>query len=74
MNNPNSTLCTEYDEAPQLTQTHQAANMTSASTHNLFCANLDCIEVSVPGSAGAGGNAITQEQDDFKLLPPPPMQ
>jgi hypothetical protein len=46
--------------------------MTSASTHNLFCANLDFIKVSVPGSAGAGGNAITQEQDDFKLLPPPP--
>jgi hypothetical protein len=46
--------------------------MTSASTHNLFCADLDFIEVSVPGSAGAGSNTITQEQDDFKLLPPPP--
>jgi hypothetical protein len=33
---------------------------------------LDFIEVSVPGSAGTGGDAITQEQDDFKLLPPPP--
>jgi hypothetical protein len=26
--NPNSTLCTEYNEVPQLTQTHWAANMT----------------------------------------------
>jgi hypothetical protein len=40
--------------------------------HNLFCADLDFIEVSVPGSAAnTGGDAIMQEQDDFKLLPPP---
>ncbi len=71
MNNPNSTLCTEYNEVPQLTQTHQATNMTSMSMHNLFCADLDFIEVSVPGSAATGGKAITQEQDDFMLLPPP---
>ena len=72
MNNPNSTLRTEYDEVPQLTQTRQAADTTSTSMHNLFCADLDFIEVSVPGSAAnTGGNAITQEQDDFKLLPPP---
>jgi hypothetical protein len=51
MNNPNSTLQTEYDEVPQLTQTHQAANMTSTSMHNLFCADLDFIEVSVPATA-----------------------
>jgi len=72
MNNPNSTLRTEYDEVPQLTQTCRAADATSASVHNLFCADLDFIKVSVPGYAAAGGNAITQEQDDFKLLPPPP--
>ena len=28
--------------------------------------------MSVPGSAATGGDAVTQEQDDFKLLPPPP--
>jgi hypothetical protein len=40
--------------------------------HNLFCADLDFIEVSVPGSAATGGDTITQEQDNFKLLSPPP--
>jgi hypothetical protein len=73
MNNPNSTLHTEYYEVPQLIQTGQAADMTSMSMHNLFCADLDFIEVSVPGSAAnTGGDAIMQEQNDFKLLPPPP--
>ena len=71
-NNPNSTLRTEYDEVPQLIQTRRATDTTSTSVHNLFCADLDFIEVSVPGSAATGGDAITQEQDDFKLLPPPP--
>jgi hypothetical protein len=72
MNNLNSTLCTEYNEEPQLTQTCRATNMTSTSMHNLFCTDLDFIEVSVPGAAATGGDAITQEQDDFKLLSPPP--
>jgi hypothetical protein len=73
MNNPKSTLRTEYDEVPQLIQTVRAADTTSMSLHNLFCADLDFIEVSVPGSAAnTGGDAIMQEQNDFKLLPPPP--
>ena len=43
----------------------------AARTHKLFCANLDYMEVLVPRSA-ATGDATTREQDDFKLLPPPP--
>jgi hypothetical protein len=85
MKNPNSTLRTEYDELPQVSQTQATAatggnirggevqqeTRTAAATHKLFCADLDFVEVSVPGSA-ATGDATTREQDDFKLLPAPP--
>ena len=83
MNNPDSTLITEYDQLLPQDDTPRSSRLrrgdTSATstttttreninaamvTHDLFCADLDLIEVSVPKSDDTGNN------ENFKVLLP----
>jgi hypothetical protein len=78
MKNPDSTLITEYDKLLPLGDTartdmsRRGSSVTSTAasesvnaamaTHNLFCANLELIEVSVPKWDDTGNN------ENFKVL------